>query len=248
MIQFSAIFGRRAKKKTASAWRGDEAVPKSIGRIIHCLDVLDDVGVQGLLEIGVAAVGGALGEGVGHGLGADGRRAGQEDDLAVGRLGHSLHGLEITDLHGGGAAQDIGGLAHELGGLDLGARSNDLGLSDPLALGGHGQRFLELVAEDDVLDKHALDLHAPAGRDVLDDLANGLRDLLTALDDILEHARAHDVPQRRLCTLDQRRAHVGDAERGLVGRRDVVVDDGREVERDVVLGHADLLGDLWKGN
>jgi hypothetical protein len=29
-----------------------------------------------------------------------------------------------------------------------------------------------------------------------------------------------------------------------VGRRDAVVDDGRQVKRDVVLGHADLLGHL----
>lgn len=44
---------------------------------------------------------------------------GQEDDLAVGRLGHGLHGLEVSDLHGRGAGQDVGGLAHELGGFHL---------------------------------------------------------------------------------------------------------------------------------
>ena len=52
------------------------------------------------------------------------------------------------------------------------------------------------------------------------------------------------MSQRRLRALDQRLANVGDAEGGLVRRRDVVVDDGGQVEGDVVLGHADLAGDL----
>jgi hypothetical protein len=39
-------------------------------------------------------------------------RAGQEDDLAVGRLGHGLHSFEVSNLHGGGRAQDIGSLSH----------------------------------------------------------------------------------------------------------------------------------------
>lgn len=43
----------------------------------------------------------------------------QEDDLAVGGLGHGLHSFEVTDLHGGSGAQDVGGLAHQLGRLDL---------------------------------------------------------------------------------------------------------------------------------
>lgn len=43
----------------------------------------------------------------------------QKDDLAVGRLGHSLHSLEVTDLHGWRRTQDVGGLAHQLGGFDL---------------------------------------------------------------------------------------------------------------------------------
>jgi hypothetical protein len=35
---------------------------------------------------------------------------GQENHLAVGGLGHGLHGLEVTDLHGRGGGEDIGGL------------------------------------------------------------------------------------------------------------------------------------------
>lgn len=51
----------------------------------------------------------------GHGL----VRSRKEDNLAVGGLGHGLHSLEVSDLHGRGGAEDIGGLAHQLGGFDL---------------------------------------------------------------------------------------------------------------------------------
>lgn len=47
-----------------------------------------------------------------------------------------------------------------------------------------------------------------------------------------------------LGALNEGLADVGDAEGGLMGADDVVVDDRGEVEGDVVLGHADLLGDL----
>ncbi len=86
----------------------------------------------------------------------------QEDDLAVRRLRHRLHGLEVADLHRGRGAQDVGGLAHQLGGLDLGAGGDDFGLADTFGLGGHGERVLQLGAEDDVLDQHGFDLDAPA--------------------------------------------------------------------------------------
>ncbi len=93
---------------------------------------------------------------------SDRRGAGQEDDLGVGALGHGLHGLEVSDLHGGCAGQNVGRLSHELGGLHLGASGNDLGLSDTLGLRGHGEGVLQLVAEDDVLDEHTLDLYTPS--------------------------------------------------------------------------------------
>merc|ERR1719456_119753 len=57
-----------------------------------------------------------------------------EDDLAVGRLGHGLHGLEVADLHGRRAGQDVGGLTHELGALDFGASRDDLGFTRALGL------------------------------------------------------------------------------------------------------------------
>lgn len=126
--------------------------------------------------------------------------------------------------------------------LSLGG--DDFALTDPLALGGHGQRLLQLLTEDNILDEHALDLYAPASRDVLDDLADALRDLLATLDDVLQDARADDVTQGGLRALDEGLADVGDTEGGLVRAHNVVVDDGGEVKSDVVLGHADLLGDL----
>ncbi len=99
-----------------------------------CLDVLNHPGVDGLLETlvltckfakvaglaDVIRVAGLIEVGVEgsrprHGL-VGGR---QEDDLAVGALGHGLHGLEVPDLHGRRRRQDVGSLAHELGRFDL---------------------------------------------------------------------------------------------------------------------------------
>lgn len=127
-----------------------------------------------------------------------------------------------------------------LGGLDFGPGGDDLALTDSLALCGHGQRLLQFLAEDNILDQHALDLHTPASRDILDDLPNALRDLFTALDDVLQDARTNDMAQGRLGTLDQRLAHIADAECRLVRARNVVVDDAGQVQRDIVLGHTDL--------
>lgn len=87
-------------------------------------------------------------------------------------------------------------------------------------------------------------MHAPAGRDVLDDLANALGNLLAALNHVLQHARADDVAQRGLGPLDEGLANIRDTEGGLVRGDDVVVDDRSELQRDIVLGHADLHWDL----
>lgn len=96
------------------------------------LHVLHDTSLDGLRETRVltskinvrrwCAGGGTLligrgGDGIAHGHGLVGSR--QEDDLAVGRLGHGLHGLEVADLHGRSGAENIGSLSHELGRLDL---------------------------------------------------------------------------------------------------------------------------------
>lgn len=100
------------------------------------------------------------------------------------------------------------------------------------------------MAEDNVLDEHRLNLDTPAGGDVLNDLANALGNLLTALDDVLQDTGTDDVAQGGLGALDQGLADIGDSEGGLVRADDVVVDDTGEVEVDVVLCHAHLLGDL----
>ena len=157
-----------------------------------------------------------------------------EYDLRVRLLSHLLHRLKVPDLHSRRGAQNISSLAHQLRGLDFGARGNDLGFSGALALRGHGQRVLQVLAEDDVLDQHALDGGAPARRGLFDDLADRLRDFFAALDYVLEHARADDVAEGGLRALDEGLADVGDAEGGFVGGGDVVVDDGCELEVDVV--------------
>lgn len=136
--------------------------------------------------------------------------------LAVRRLGHCLHGLQISDLHGRSRRQDIGGLAHELGTLNFGARADDLGFSGPLGLRGHGQRVLQLLAEDDVFDQHRFDCNTPAHGGFFDDFADGLGDLFATLDHVLKHAGTDYVAESRLGALDQGLADVGDAESCLV--------------------------------
>ena len=151
-----------------------------------------------------------------------------------------MHGFEISDLHGGCRAQDIGGLSHKLGGFHFSASSDDLGFTDTLRLSSHRKGVLEIVAEDDVFDEHGLDLDTPAHCDVLDDLTDGLGNLFPALDDVLKDAGTNDVTEGGLGTLDQSLANVGDSESSLVRRGNVVVDDRCEVERDIVLCHANL--------
>ena len=147
-------------------------------------------------------------------------------------------------MHRRRRAQDVSSLAHELRGLDFGAGGDDLGLSDPLRLGGHAEGVLKFVAEDDVFDEHALDLDAPAGGDIFDNLTDRLGDFFATFDDILKDASADDVAEGGLRAFDEGLADVADAERGFVGRGDVVVDDGGQVQGDVVFRHANLLGDL----
>lgn len=96
---------------------------------ISDLDILDDPRIDRTLEpvidvvaaarrvehslpcgVLARALAGALGleQLLRHGL----VHRGQEDDLAVGGLGHGLHGLEVADLHGGCGGEDVGGLRH----------------------------------------------------------------------------------------------------------------------------------------
>lgn len=64
---------------------------------------------------------------------------------------HVLQRLELTNLNGGRRTEDIGRLPHQLGGVDLGAGGDDLGLSHALGLCSRGEALLELFTEKDVL-------------------------------------------------------------------------------------------------
>ena len=138
----------------------------------------------------------------------------------------------------------ITNLAHELRALYFGAGGDNLGLTGTLGLGGHGERILQVLVENQVLDEHGLDFNTPSGGRLLDDLANGLCDFLTALDNILEDTSTNYVTKCCLCTLDESLADVCNAEGGLVRRGDAVVNDRSKLQRDVILGHADLLGNF----
>lgn len=129
----------------------------------------------------------------------------------------------------------------------LGLGGDNFALTNSLALGSHGERVLQVLAKDDVLDEHALNLDTPAGGDILNDFTDGLSNLFTALDDVLQDTSTDNVAQSGLSTLNESLADVGDAKGGLMGRDDVIVNDGSEAQSDIVLGHTRLLrylGDL----
>lgn len=135
-------------------------------------------------------------------------------------------------------------LTHQLGRLDLSPSSNNLALTNPLRLGSHRKRILQLIAENDILDQHRLNQNTPGSSDIFDNLRSRLSNLLAPFDDILQHASTNHMAQCCLGTLDEGLFDVGDAKGGLVRRGDLVVDDGGQGERDVVFGHADLARDL----
>lgn len=57
----------------------------------------------------------------------------------------------------------------------------------------------------------------------------------------MQHARADDVAESGLRALDEGLADVGDAEGGFVGGGNVIVDDGCELEVDVVCSRVVLV-------
>jgi hypothetical protein len=133
---------------------------------------------------------------------------------------------------------------HTFCSLNFGTSSDNLSLTSTLRLRSHRKRVLKFLVENKILDEHRFDLDTPAGGRLLNDLTNRLRNLLTALNNVLQNTSTNDVTQSSLRALDERLLDVADAEGGLVRRRDAVVNDRRELQRDVVLGHADLLGDF----
>ena len=164
----------------------------------------------------------------------------KEYHFRIRRLRHGLHRFQISDLHGWRRAQDVGGLSHQFCAFDLGSSGDDLAFSDPLALGSHRERVLQIFGEDDVLDEHRLDLYPPAECNIFDDLTDRLGDLFATLDHVLQDASTYHVAQGGLRPLYECLPDVADAESGFVGRDDVIVDDGGEAEGDIVLCHADL--------
>lgn len=137
---------------------------------------------------------------------------GHKDDLALCGLGHRLKRLELPDLHGRRAGEDVRRLTHKARGIDFGTRSDDLTLSEPLLLGGGRERGGDLGREDDVLDQDALDGDTPLVCDVADDLGDLEGDGLPLGDNGLHSARTDDVAEGRLSTLDESLAQITDAE------------------------------------
>lgn len=168
----------------------------------------------------------------------------EENDLAVRRLGHGLHSLEVSDLHSWCRAQNISGLTHEFGGLDFSPGADDFGFSGSLGLSGHGERVLEFLREYDVLDQHALNLYTPASSRLLDDFADRLCYFFSPFNHILQHSCANNVSERRLRSFHKRCSQVGDSEGGFVWGGDVVVNNRGKMQVDVVLGHTDLTRDF----
>jgi hypothetical protein len=126
----------------------------------------------------------------------------------------------------------------------LSLSGDNLALTDTLALSSHGERLLQFLAENDILDEHALNLDTPSGSDILNDFSNRLSNLLTALNNILEDSSTDNMTESGLSTLHKSLLDVVDTKSSLVRRDDVVVDDGGQAKSNVVLGHADLLWDF----
>lgn len=119
--------------------------------------------------------------------------------------------------------------------LDFRPCRNNLTLADPLALRSHRQGVLELPREDNVFDEHTFNGHTPAFSDITNDFADALGDLLSTLNHILQHTRTDDMAKRSLGALNESLANVGDSKGSLVGGNDVVIDDGGEMNRNIVL-------------
>lgn len=126
------MMGRTSKHESTSATRALRNSKPVSSNIFHdaCIQGLQVAGVLGCKVELTGLVAACLAcplRGGGGGV-EDGAHvlagAGQEDDLAVGRLGHGLHGLEVTDLHGRCRAENVGGLSHQLGRVNLWERMN----------------------------------------------------------------------------------------------------------------------------
>lgn len=97
------------------------------------------------------------------------------------------------------------------------------------------------------INEDILSLNTYLGDDILEDLFDLVCDLGAVRDDRLDRAAAHNIPQRRLCALNEGAVDVLDAVCSAVRVRDVPVDDAVHLDADIVarsdtlLWHADEL-------
>lgn len=103
---------------------------------------------------------------------------------------------------------------------------------------------MQVLAENNILDEHALNLDTPASSNILNDFPNRLCNLFAALDHVLKDTGTNNVTKGGLGTFNKSLADVGDTKSGLMGRHNVIVDDGGQAQSNIVLGHANLLGHL----
>lgn len=151
-------------------------------------------------------------------------------------------------MHRGRASEDVRSLAHEPRGVDFGAGGDDFGFSDALLLGGGGEGGGDFGGEYDIFDagersgsvsqlqmkmmqtgsQHAQDTlnrYTPLVRNVTHNLGNLECNRLALGNDALNGTCTHNMPERRLRTLNKCLAEVCDAERSTVRTRDLEVDD-----------------------
>jgi hypothetical protein len=136
-----------------------------------------------------------------------------------------LTGFQLTDLHGCGGSENVGGLPHETCRVDFGTGRDDLALSDPLLLCRGRERCRDFGAEDDVFDEDALDGHTPLVCHIAHDLGNFEGNGLALGNNGLHRPCTDDVPEGGLCSLNESLSKVADAKGCPVWVANLEVDD-----------------------
>lgn len=149
-------------------------------------------------------------------------RTGRRTDFSIRRLGHRLKSLELSDLHRSGRRENVGSLSHELCGVDLRSRRDDLGFSDSLLLRSTRERLLKLETEQNVLDEDTLDRDSPSMSDLFYDPFDLGGDGFSVREERLESSRSDDISESRLRSFRQSESDVSDSERRLERVRDAV--------------------------
>lgn len=155
-------------------------------------------------------------------------------DILIAR--HVLHCLQVADLHGCLAAEDVGSLPHQFGGLNFGGGVEDLGLRESLLLGHCCQDVLQFLVEHDVLDEDVGDFDTPLMYLPGHEFPQFQGDLIPLLEQFLQDVVAADRPQSGEGEFLDALVDVGHAVEGPSGDLDVVVDCCVDVHFDVVAG------------